>query len=77
MERLTNIFVGICIRHRRWQLGITQVELAENIGVEFQQLQKCETGGRGISVSMLQDISRALSVDMSFFGNLESDPVQD
>ncbi len=59
--------VGQRIRHRRWLVGITQQQLAEAVGIKFQQIQKYETGTNRVSASRLWDISRALGVAPSFF----------
>ncbi|MCL4107684.1 UNVERIFIED_CONTAM: hypothetical protein GTU68_022145 [Idotea baltica] len=62
-----DIHVGKRIRHRRWMLGVTQQQLAESVGIKFQQIQKYETGANRVSASRLWDISEALSVEISFF----------
>ena len=59
--------VGKRIRHRRWMLGITQQQLAESVGIKFQQIQKYETGMNRVSASRLWDIAARLSVPVSFF----------
>jgi transcriptional regulator with XRE-family HTH domain len=59
--------VGKRIRYRRWKLGMTQMELAERIGVKFQQVQKYETGANRISASRLWEASKALDVSVAFF----------
>lgn len=62
-----DMHVGQRIRLRRWTLGMTQHELAERIGVRFQQVQKYEAGKNRTPVSRLWDISVALSVDVTYF----------
>jgi len=47
--------------------GTTQQQLAEAVGIKFQQIQKYETGMNRVSASRLWDIANALSVDVSFF----------
>ncbi len=59
--------VGKRIRHRRWLVGVTQQQLAEKVGIKFQQIQKYETGANRVSASRLWDIAEALEVDVSFF----------
>jgi len=59
--------VGKRIRHRRWMLGITQQQLAESVGIKFQQIQKYETGMNRVSASRLWDIAATLTVPVSFF----------
>lgn len=59
--------VGKRIRHRRWLVGMTQQNLAEKVGIKFQQIQKYETGANRVSASRLWDIAEALGVEISFF----------
>lgn len=67
MAHPVDIHVGKKIRHRRWLLGVTQQQLAEKVGIKFQQIQKYETGANRVSASRLWDIAEALEVDVSFF----------
>ncbi len=46
---------------------MTQQQLAEKVGIKFQQIQKYETGMNRISASRLWDIAEALSVPVSYF----------
>ena len=46
---------------------MTQQQLAEAVGIKFQQIQKYETGMNRVSASRLWDIAEALSVPVSFF----------
>jgi transcriptional regulator with XRE-family HTH domain len=48
-------------------VGMTQQQLAEKVGIKFQQIQKYETGMNRVSASRLWDIAEALSVPVSFF----------
>jgi transcriptional regulator with XRE-family HTH domain len=48
-------------------VGMTQQQLAEKVGIKFQQIQKYETGMNRVSASRLWDISEALEVPVSFF----------
>jgi len=48
-------------------VGMTQQQLADMVGIKFQQIQKYETGMNRISASRLWDISDALGVSISFF----------
>lgn len=59
--------VGKRIRHRRWMNGTTQQQLAERVGIKFQQIQKYETGMNRVSASRLWDIAAVLDVPISFF----------
>jgi transcriptional regulator with XRE-family HTH domain len=68
-----DVHVGKRIRHRRWMVGMTQQQLAEKVGIKFQQIQKYETGMNRVSASRLWDISEALSVPVSYvFEGMES-----
>jgi transcriptional regulator with XRE-family HTH domain len=67
MKHPVDIHVGKRIRHRRWMNGTTQQQLAEKVGIKFQQIQKYETGMNRVSASRLWDIAAALGVQISFF----------
>ncbi|KUP93512.1 helix-turn-helix domain-containing protein [Tritonibacter horizontis] len=67
MAHPVDIHVGKRVRHRRWLIGMTQQQLAEKVGIKFQQIQKYETGANRVSASRLWDISDALDVNVSFF----------
>lgn len=67
MAHPVDIHVGKRVRHRRWLVGMTQQQLAEKVGIKFQQIQKYETGANRVSASRLWDISEALDVPVSFF----------
>ncbi|RYH01852.1 XRE family transcriptional regulator [Salipiger sp. IMCC34102] len=67
MKHEVDVHVGKRIRHRRWMLGMTQQNLAEAVGIKFQQIQKYETGMNRVSASRLWDIAVAMNVEVSFF----------
>lgn len=67
MPHPVDVHVGKRIRHRRWLVGLTQQQLAEKVGIKFQQIQKYETGANRVSASRLWDIAESLEVDVSFF----------
>ncbi len=67
MRHYVDVHVGKRIRHRRWFVGMTQQELAEHVGIKFQQIQKYETGTNRVSASRLWDISETLNVPVNFF----------
>lgn len=67
MAHQIDTHVGKRIRHRRWMVGMTQQQLADQVGIKFQQIQKYETGANRVSASRLWDISEALGVKVSFF----------
>ncbi|TVP73724.1 MAG: helix-turn-helix domain-containing protein [Rhodobacteraceae bacterium] len=59
--------VGQKIRHRRWLMGLTQQQLADAVGIKFQQIQKYETGMNRVSASRLWDIAQTLEVPPGYF----------
>ena len=67
MAHSVDVYVGQRVRQRRWMVGITQQQLAERVGIKFQQIQKYETGANRISASRLWSIAAALDVPVSFF----------
>ena len=67
MAHPVDVHVGKRVRHRRWLIGMTQQQLAERVGIKFQQIQKYETGANRISASRLWDIADALDVSVAFF----------
>jgi transcriptional regulator with XRE-family HTH domain len=60
-------YVSLRIRQRRIMLGLTQQQMAELIGVTYQQAHKYETGINRISAGRLYQIAQALGVDISYF----------
>jgi len=62
-----DVHVGERIRLRRTVLRLTQQDLAQRIGISFQQLQKYERGSNRVSASRLFDIATQLNVPISFF----------
>ncbi|HRO13693.1 MAG TPA: helix-turn-helix transcriptional regulator [Paracoccus sp. (in: a-proteobacteria)] len=67
MKHSVDVHVGKRIRHRRWTIGVTQQQLAEAVGIKFQQIQKYETGMNRVSASRLWDIAQALDVPVTYF----------
>lgn len=67
MKHPVDVHVGKRIRHRRWMVGMTQQQLADSVGIKFQQIQKYETGMNRVSASRLWDIARTLGVAIGFF----------
>ena len=52
---------------RRNQLEMSQPELAERVGVTFQQVQKYENGKNRVSAGRLYEIAKALGVTIQYF----------
>ena len=59
--------LGMRIRLRRVEMKISQSELADEIGVTFQQVQKYEKGVNRVGAARLQQIATALDVPVTFF----------
>ena len=59
--------VGARLRERRIMLGLTQQELAELIGVTYQQAHKYEKGINRISAGRLYQLAQALGVQVGYF----------
>ncbi|WP_413204575.1 helix-turn-helix domain-containing protein [Rhodospirillum sp. A1_3_36] len=62
-----DVHVGRRLRLRRTLLGMSQEQLANAVGVTFQQIQKYERGSNRVSASRLYDISKVLGVAVAFF----------
>lgn len=67
MKHPVDQYVGKRLRHRRWVLEMTQQQLAEKLGIRFQQIQKYESGMNRVSASRLWDIAGVLDVPISYF----------
>src|SRR6516165_1316738 len=63
----TDQHVGSRMRMRRQMLAMSQQQLAEALGITYQQVQKCERGANRIGASRLQQISHILQVPVEFF----------
>jgi transcriptional regulator with XRE-family HTH domain len=63
----TDKHVGSRMRMRRLELRISQIELAEGLGLTFQQVQKYENGTNRVSASRLQQAAHILQVPVTFF----------
>ena len=59
--------VGARIRKRRSELGLTQGDLGEAIGLSYQQIQKYETAISRCSAGKLYELAVALDVEISYF----------
>ena len=68
--------VGERVRMRRKLLGVSQDQLADNLGLTFQQVQKYERGANRISASKLFRIAEILTVDVAYFFDGLPDPIE-
>src|SRR5215203_691148 len=59
--------LGIRMRERRIMLGLTQQQMAELIGVTYQQAHKYEKGINRIAGGRLYQVAPALGVDVGYF----------
>lgn len=62
-----DVHLGKRLRRRRRLLGLTQQQLAETVGVRFQQIQKYECGANRISAARLWQLAEALEVQVGYF----------
>jgi transcriptional regulator with XRE-family HTH domain len=79
-KRANNIDVAVGHRIRLFRLnaGLSQTELADQIGVTFQQVQKYEKGINRIGAGRLVRVAKALDVPISFFvGTTDDDGLED
>lgn len=67
MANPIDLYVGKRLRQRRRLLGLTQQQLAGEVKIRFQQIQKYESGANRISASRLWSLARALDVPVSYF----------
>jgi transcriptional regulator with XRE-family HTH domain len=63
----TDRHVGARIRERRIMLGLSQQQMADLIGVTYQQAHKYERGINRISAGRLYEIAQVLSVPVGYF----------
>ena len=59
--------LGNRVRRRRRLMGLTQHQLAEMVGVRFQQVQKYECGANRMSAARMWYLSKALEVPVAYF----------
>jgi transcriptional regulator with XRE-family HTH domain len=62
----TDVEVGRLVRALRVSRGLSQTELANRIGVTFQQVQKYENGGNRISMGRLTNIAKLFKVSVPY-----------
>ncbi len=62
-----DVHVGQQLRTQRALFGLSQVELAKQLGITFQQVQKYETGSDRLSASRLWEAGKALGAPISYF----------
>ena len=62
-----DVHVGKQTRTQRALFGLSQSELAKQLGITFQQLQKYESGANRISPGRLWKAGKILGVPVSYF----------
>ena len=62
-----DLHLGRRLRRRRRLLGLTQQQLAVQVGIRFQQIQKYECGATRISAARLWQLAQALETPVSYF----------
>jgi transcriptional regulator with XRE-family HTH domain len=66
--------VAAMVRQRRIMLRLTQQQLAEAIGVSYQQAYKYEIGLNRLSAGRLHQVAQALGVGVEYFFKEERNP---
>jgi transcriptional regulator with XRE-family HTH domain len=64
-----DIEVGRRIRLRRTEMGMSQTQLGDELGITFQQVQKYEKGVNRVGASRLVKISEVLKTSVQFLTN--------
>ena len=60
------LMIGARMRTRRRQRGLSQTDLAERLGVSFQQVQKYERGANRVAASTLLTAAQVLGTSISW-----------
>ena len=63
----TDVHAGSRLRFQRQVRQLSQTDVANALGITFQQVQKYEKGTNRISASRLQALTNILGVSISFF----------
>ena len=62
-----DVHVGKQLRTQRALFGLSQTDLAKQLDITFQQLQKYESGANRISAGRLWEAGKVLGVPVSYF----------
>ncbi len=62
---VTSMEIGTIIRNRRKELGLSQEQLSEKVGVSYQQIQRYENGGSMLNVENVQRVAKALAIPVT------------
>ncbi len=64
LDKNFNESVGERLRAARLTLGLSQTELAQRLGLSYQQVQKYEVGTNGLSLSRALQMAGALGISL-------------
>ena len=70
---ITSKEIGERIKKRRRELKMSQEELAETLGVTYQQVQRYENGMNKLNVENVQTVADALNMPVSYFYEAEKE----
>lgn len=74
---ITTKEIGAIIRNRRKELGLSQEQLSEKIGISYQQIQRYENGGSMLNVENVQRVAKALAIPVTQLFEGSANPVAD
>jgi transcriptional regulator with XRE-family HTH domain len=78
MSHPVDVHVGRKLKQIRTMRRLSQTDVAKELDLSFQQIQKYEIGSNRIAASRLYELSRILDVPTSyFFEGLEADKTGD
>jgi transcriptional regulator with XRE-family HTH domain len=66
-QKETDAWVGGRVRLRRLEMGLSQTEVGDHLGITFQQIQKYEKGANRIGAGRLQALAEILAVPVGYF----------
>ena len=67
MSHPVDVHVGKKLKHARTLRQFSQTDVAQHLGLSFQQIQKYETGSNRIAASRLFELAQILEVPTSYF----------
>ncbi len=67
MPHPVDLHVGKRVKEIRTMRGLTQSNVADMLGISFQQLQKYETGANRVSASRMFELAQLLKVPPAYF----------
>ena len=62
-----DVHLGARLRRRRKLLQLTQLQVAQAVGLRFQQIQKYECAANRMSAACLYKLAKVLEVPVSYF----------